>query len=102
MIKYSFTRLNAKYHEDGTVTMTKSNVVEQIEIAADYLTGQKMFVDKDPIAGYMKTGYIGRGFTKRGIYVSLEYLKQMMSNSLTKGPLELTRGACSHSGRRRR
>jgi hypothetical protein len=37
-----------------------------IAIAEDWLEGEKMSKDKN----HYKTGFIGCGFTKRGVYVS--------------------------------
>jgi hypothetical protein len=71
MTKYPFKRTNATYHEDGSVTLLESNVIEDIEIGADYMDGEAMLDMKKPIADYKHTAFIGRGYTKRGIYVCL-------------------------------
>jgi len=99
MIKYHFKRLNAKYHEDGTVTFSESVAIEEIEIAANYLDGERMFSERKSIADYRNAGFIGRGSTKRGIYVSfcmLNYDNQSFERLLV-GSL-CSRRACCDSG----
>lgn len=64
MIKYAFTRTQAEFQGDGDVIFTNEDAVEEIEIAVDWAKGEHEEDESD------KTGFIGKGFTKRGIYVS--------------------------------
>ena len=66
---YQFTRSTAQYQPDGEVRITRSSEsLDIIAIAKDWLNGEEMWEKKEQ---YHKTGFIGRGFTKRGVYVCL-------------------------------
>ena len=54
-----FIRTTASYKSDGQVELQVGNVEETIDISTEWKEGQ--------------AGYIGMGFTKRGIYVFLPY-----------------------------
>ena len=69
MIEYSFSRTSVKFDDKGRAKFVVSDNVEHISIASDWLEGEGLFKSKQP---YDKTGFIGEGFTKRGIYVSVE------------------------------
>jgi len=64
---YQFTRSTARYQPNGEVRITQvSDALEIIAIAEDWLKGEEIWEKKEP---HYKTGFIGRGSTKRGIYV---------------------------------
>jgi hypothetical protein len=70
MMQYSFIRTIAKVSSNGVVefsTMLDSAEHEEIEIAMDWQKGEQQHDDKEP---HIETGFIGKGFTKQGIYVS--------------------------------
>lgn len=67
LTEYRFTCSTAKYQPTGNVKISQSDNLETIAIAEDWLDGEKLSKEKK----HYKTGYIGCGFTKRGIYVSL-------------------------------
>ena len=70
MIQYSFIRTLAEVSSSGVVefsALLNSMEHENIEIATDWQRGESLYDDKEP---HVKTGFIGKGFTKRGIYVS--------------------------------
>ena len=67
VVDYRFTRSTAQYQPDGDVKITRSSEsLDVIAIAEDWLKGEEMWEKKER---YYKTGFIGRGFTKRGVYV---------------------------------
>lgn len=68
MQKYIFIRSTATVLDDGEVILTVSKEEEVIEIATDWIDGE---VASKENKSYSHTGYIGRGFTKRAIYVSV-------------------------------
>ena len=55
----------AEYQPNGDVTISRSDNLEVIAIAEDWLCSEEMSKEKK----HYKTGFIGCGFTKRGIYV---------------------------------
>ena len=64
---YRFTCSTAQYQPSGEVRITRvSENLQVISIAEDWLKGEEMWEKKEP---HYKTGFIGRGYTKRGIYV---------------------------------
>lgn len=66
LTSYQFTRSTAKYQPNGDVKITRvSEGLEVISIADDWLKGEELWKTKE----HYKTGFIGCGFTKRGIYV---------------------------------
>ena len=82
MIQYSFVRTTAKVSSTGVVefsSISDSVEHENIEIAMDWQEGERLYDDKEP---YVKTGFIGKGFTKRGIYVSSQFLKMVSTKDL--------------------
>ncbi|KAF8805081.1 hypothetical protein BYT27DRAFT_7258664 [Phlegmacium glaucopus] len=56
--------LNAKYQPSGDVKISRLDQLETIAIAEHWLEGEKLSKEKK----HYKTGFIGRGFTKQGIY----------------------------------
>ncbi|KAF8967103.1 kinase-like domain-containing protein [Flammula alnicola] len=64
LTEYRFTRSTAKYQPTGDVEVSRSDNLEMIAIAEDWLDGETLSKEKK----HYKTGYIGCGFTKRGIY----------------------------------
>jgi hypothetical protein len=69
MYQYSFTRTKAVFKPDGHVTFTSDTHLDNeeiIEIAGDWQSGEDLMASGQ---SYEKTGFIGKGFTKRGIYV---------------------------------
>ena len=66
MISHLFTRTTAKFTLHGDVEYG-STEQEEIEIAKDWEKGEKLYEQGEP---HEATGFIGRGYTKRGIYVS--------------------------------
>lgn len=65
LANYGFTRSVAEYQPNGDVTISRSDNLQVIVIAEDWLCGEEMSKEKK----HYKTGFIGCGFTKRGIYV---------------------------------
>jgi len=63
---YRFTHSTAEYQPSGSVKISRLANLEVIAIAEDWLEGEKLSREKK----HYKTGFIGCGFTKRGIYVS--------------------------------
>ena len=64
---YRFTHSTAQYQPNGDVRITRSSEsLDVIAIAEDWLNGEEMWEKKEQ---HHKTGFIGRGFTKRGVYV---------------------------------
>lgn len=68
IVDYNFTRTIATVDNTGNVTFATSAEVEQIQVAADWLDGEKLSKAGEP---FHMTGFIGAGFTKRGVYVCL-------------------------------
>lgn len=68
MTEYTFTRIIAVYQESGDVVFTPSSEIETIYLASDWLEGEQLAAERKP---FHETGYIGSGYSKRGIYVSL-------------------------------
>lgn len=66
LLEYKFTRSTANYKPTGDVEILRLDNLETIEIAKDWLNGETLSKEKK----HYETGYIGCGFTKRGIYVS--------------------------------
>lgn len=71
MIEYDFTSITAQASETGKVVFTDIPGTKTIQIAADWPTGEEKFKNKIP---HFDTGFINKGFTKRGIYVSIQYI----------------------------
>ena len=65
MMQYSFSYSTAKFNPDGNVIFT-SMEPEKIEIAKDWQKGEKQY---DQGEAHEATGFIGKGYSKRGIYV---------------------------------
>ena len=66
MVQLPFTRTTANFQPDGSVKLVESKVEERIEVAEDWESGEEAF-DRREV--HQETGFIGRGYTKRGIYV---------------------------------
>jgi hypothetical protein len=62
---------NASY---SNMTMMNLTVIKHIEIIADYLIGEKMFVDKDLMAGHMKTDWL---YSQSEGFMWAQYLMQI-------------------------
>jgi hypothetical protein len=64
---YQFTRSTAQYLPSGDVTITRnSGKLEVITIANDWKRGEELYEKKE---SHYDSGFIGRGYSKRGIYV---------------------------------
>ncbi|KAF8811205.1 hypothetical protein BYT27DRAFT_7277825 [Phlegmacium glaucopus] len=61
---YRFTCLTAKYQPSGDVKILRLDQLETIAIVEHWLEGEKLSKEKK----HYKTGFIGHGFTKLGIY----------------------------------
>ena len=76
MIWYSFVRSTAILTPDGDVKFVTTSSVdgeyEGIEIAKDWENGQRLYEEGKP---HEATGFIGKGYTKRGIYVGCHGLE---------------------------
>lgn len=70
LTEYRFTKSTADYQPTGDVKISRSNELETILIADDWLNGEKLSKEKK----HYNTGYIGCGFTKRAIYVSFCFI----------------------------
>jgi hypothetical protein len=68
MVEYSFNHTSVNIDDKGRANFVVFDNVGHISIASDWLKGEGLFKSKQV---YDKTGFIGRGFTKRGIYVSV-------------------------------
>ena len=65
--EYQFTHSAAQYLPNGDVKITtNSEKLGVIAIAEDWVAGEELFEKKKP---HYKSGFIGRGSSKRGIYV---------------------------------
>lgn len=68
----NYAMIEASIDADGAVTISDPNTVfnydHTISIATDYLQGQKLAGQS---SNYDHTGYLGSGYSKRGIYVRL-------------------------------
>lgn len=71
MIQYSFTYSTAEFNSNGSVIFT-SMKPEKIEIAKDWQKGEKLY---DQGEAHEATGFIGKGYTKRGIYVRSNFFE---------------------------
>lgn len=81
MIKSFFIRTKAVINKDGNVEFSVSDGLEAIEIAGDWEKGQTLYEQKQP---HETTGFVGMGYSKRGIYVSCpSHLHQ--ATSIRKG-----------------
>ncbi len=75
MVTYKFIRTTVKFEEDGSVKFTECVDDETIQVATDWLEGKEHYGARDKEGGasqkhnYTKTGYIGEGYSKYGIYV---------------------------------
>jgi hypothetical protein len=70
MIQYSFIRSTANVNQacgDVTIIIASGMECEDIEIAKDWVKGKKLYDEGKP---HEAMGFIGKGCTKRGIYVS--------------------------------
>jgi hypothetical protein len=64
---YQFTRSTAQYLPSGDVTITQNpGKLEVIAIANDWTRGEELFEKKE---SHYDSGFIGRGYSKRGIYI---------------------------------
>ena len=68
---YGFIRTVASVDGNGSVILHRSeDDTEFIQLATDWPKGEEAFEKKE---AYSETGFIGRGATKRGIYVCFIY-----------------------------
>ena len=74
MIRYSFIPATAKLSLNGNVTFA-SLEQDEIKIAKDWEMGETLYGQGKP---HEATGFIGKGYTKRGIYVSYLIYMQVM------------------------
>ena len=74
MIETFFIRTIATINKEGNVEISVSDRVEAIEVARDWEKGQTLYEQNKP---HETTGFVGMGYSKRGIYVSfhLHYKK---------------------------
>ena len=68
MISYNFKRTTASFQEDGSVTLETKKNTEVIEMAGDWWEGKAIDILDER---YGTTGYVGKGYSKYGIYVRL-------------------------------
>ena len=74
---YQFTRSTAQYLPCGDVTITQNPAkLEVIAIANDWKRGEELFEKKE---SHYNSGFIGRGYSKRGIYVCSHPLLGLVS-----------------------
>lgn len=73
-----FIRTKVTINTEGNVESSVSDGLETIEIAKDWEKGQTLYEQGMP---YETTGFIGMGYSKRGIYVSC-YLHQAIRNGI--------------------
>jgi hypothetical protein len=66
MVPYKFTRQIGTRTETGKITFESGPNVEVILIADDWIEGEALWKDNKP---HSKTGFLGKGGTKRAIYV---------------------------------
>ena len=66
MIEYSFRRTSAVYQYDGSVKLSAGPALETIDIASDWELGKEL---RGKGKAWWRTGYVGSGFSKTGIYV---------------------------------
>lgn len=67
MIESFFIRTKATINAEGNVETSISDRLETIEIARDWAKGQTLYDQGKP---HETTGFVGMGYSKRGIYVS--------------------------------
>ncbi|KAH7909727.1 hypothetical protein BJ138DRAFT_1127442 [Hygrophoropsis aurantiaca] len=77
MAKYSFYRTTAVCSKSGDVTMTPSQTLETIEIPEDWAKGERLYDANNE--AWLGTGYIGKGYTKRAIYVRIDGTEYALS-----------------------
>ncbi|KAG6915402.1 hypothetical protein DXG01_011656 [Tephrocybe rancida] len=84
MIEYSFTQTTAVFQDDCSVRFSTSRNLGSIFIAANWEAGEQGKVKK-----LKENGFIGKGFTKRGIYARFnnkEYvLTQPIDEAMSEG-----------------
>lgn len=69
LVKFAFTHTQAICRPDGNVVLTAvDDGCEEIEIAGNWMEAEKLN-ESNPARYATESGYIGAGFTKRGIYV---------------------------------
>jgi hypothetical protein len=66
MTAYKFNRHIGTRAKTGKITFEISQQTEVILVADDWLDGELLWKDNKP---YYKTGFLGKGGTKRAIYV---------------------------------
>lgn len=77
LIQYEFTRTISRVGDQGEVAFENKPDTEEIMVATDWKEGQSIAeaARKSDDTSFddsqrFKTGYIGNGMTKRGVYVS--------------------------------
>lgn len=67
MQEFEFSMMTAKAADTGDIELKEDPERKTIKIATDWWLGEDKERQKEP---YHDTGYIGKGSSKRGIYVS--------------------------------
>jgi hypothetical protein len=67
--KYIFVRTTAVCRSDGSVNFTTLESPEELLVGADWREGQRLCRAGKSRAEYSRTGFVGEGHTKEGIYV---------------------------------
>lgn len=67
MGSFQFLRTSAECQPDGQVKFSEATETEKIELSLDWQKGEDVIANPGSFSD--ETGFIGRGFTKRGIYV---------------------------------
>ena len=67
MIESFFIHTKATINAEGNIEFSVCDGIEAIEIAGDWEKGQTLYEQSKP---HETTGFVGKGYSKRGIYVS--------------------------------
>lgn len=85
MIESLFIRTKATISTEGNVEISVSDgILEAIEIAGDWENGQTLYDQGKP---HETTGFVGMGYSKRGVYVSSSCDRDSDLHTLTNIPL---------------
>jgi hypothetical protein len=87
MTELLFIRTKAVINKDGTVEFSVSDGFEAIQVAGDWKKGQTLHEEGKP---HETTGFVGMGYSKRGIYVSCrlhQAIRKRRFNDLTLGEI---------------
>ena len=72
MIESLFIRTKATINTEGNVDFSVIDGLEAIEIAGDWEKGEALYDQRKP---HETTGFVGKGYSKRGIYVSGRHIR---------------------------